>query len=208
MKYMFCFFVYIIILVPCSYQVRAQNDDVKIERLTNQRLSKLKREGIDTIIIYKTGCVGYDHLNLKNSDCNSTETINLVYRRFGKDYLELVRDCKIYNSVQIKDKDWIDFYYQNKRYFTEQELFYKKVNESIKKEKWLLPPVPSHHCFNSLTFMDKRDSCSFYIVKDFEYDKFGKPKFLKFKWKEKQKEWVDLIDLDLKGIDSNILEKN
>jgi hypothetical protein len=40
---------------------------------------------------------------------------------------------------------------------------------------------------------------------DFEFDKSGRPRFTKYKWKAKQKGWVDLINTELKRIeiDSN-----
>lgn len=204
LKYSLNKIILLICILTCN--VSAQSDATESEKLLNKILTELNQKGIDTLIILKKGCTGNEKPFQESRDCNSNEDVYIIYRKEAKDFAILIKDCKANESIQIEDRRLIDYFYINKKYFRQYDKFEKESDSLlIHKGKLLYPLWPVHCCYNDLTFRDRNNQCHFYIVMDFEFDKSGRPRFTKYKWKTKQKEWVDLINTELKRIeiDSN-----
>lgn len=170
-------------------------------------LIKFKSEGVDTILIYKEGCVGCQVLFTDSNDCkfnSGYEEVYIFFQKMGSIYLKKLNECSLFFPIEVQNKEIFNFYFTNKNTFDEQIQFYNDLKDSIYSGKHIfLPPVPSHHDYNSISFYCPELEIGFKVIEEFEYDEKGNPKYLNYTWKKKQKEWADLIINVLNSIAKN-----
>lgn len=160
-------------------------------------LTYIRNIGADTILVFEEGCIGCELTS------NATRSNFKIYLYILKNSTFLINADGSFDPIlKNKYRSLIDFYYNNRRFFEKQMEYYKrqqKYNLEHPNKQIFQPPSPSHFYYEHVLFIEHVSKFEFSINREFEFNDKGVPRFLKYKWKIKQKEWVEMIRSEIKN---------
>lgn len=157
-------------------------------------LSGLGKKGIDTILVYSTGC-GECKISAQQTNCDCLgdvlKSVYVIYCKNNKFYKVDLSCCKGETPVQISNITSITYFLSLKGVLKEEHTFYK----NLEKNKKFLPPIPTDNPFEEAELIISKKST---IVSLSSYQKEeGYNVWKSYPWIDKEIKLFSLINQDL-----------
>lgn len=116
-----------------TYLAKNTSPHNKMWNLHKALVNRLRKAGVDTVLLYQSGCVGcedlpaHDEMGKPSKSCQCAEDELIVYlfwRDRGKTFSKKL-DCCRNQPVATGKPAIIDFYFQNRTHFQAGENFFK-----------------------------------------------------------------------------------
>lgn len=173
--------------------------DTWSDTLVSHLSKALQRQGIDTILYYRSGCSGCEILiepGKPSCDCNSTELLSYLYWQYqGLTFVKKL-DCCQNNPVLRTSADAFNFYYLNRSVLDEGTQFYldfARYNKEHPNKPRFLPRGPIHDEIRYVHLQTGAHQIGVNVWMG-EYDLKGIPLFLDYRWRRKQWEWANRLE--------------
>lgn len=135
-----------LILLLYSFSSHSQSLDTKIEAF-------LKKESIDSFLIYSYPCIGYQEIS---DTCSARNERYLLWIKNNRYYIKQYKECNISTSVILKSNNPLDFYINNKQ-IIDTEIIKPPEHYEYQKNKAGFDTLfvrisVDHSCFHTFRF--------------------------------------------------------
>ncbi|TFF33599.1 hypothetical protein [Mucilaginibacter psychrotolerans] len=170
--------------------------------LTKKFFKKLKKDRVDTILVYAKGCIGCERIFPKDSTTGARYIcdapygaidVYFIWKSKATSYIKRFDYCSSFKPIQLNNfpDSILNYYTNNSSLWKEEKHFWKDYKKLSTIEKFgLIPPGPVHYSFQRLYFNGYE-----FLVKNY-YTKTNKNTF---PWEEKQREWAASVSSFLKN---------
>lgn len=173
--------------------------DTESDTLVSQLTRVLQQRGVDTVLYYRSGCVGCEVLLAKGQvdcACATTEQESYLYwQQAGDTYVKKLDCCRNHPAVATS-ADAFTFYRQHQLDFQARAQFYrdlKQYNQTHPGKPRFLPSGPIHDLEVTYLLIRMGRQQQEVYVRGGEYDSVGTPLFLDYAWRRTQWKWAKLL---------------